>query len=108
MKLTELEATFRKIIDERTDQEDVPFSEAQGVRFLCPKCFAENGNSAVGVHSVICWFRDRGVPDDRTPGPARWPASGTGLDDLTLRPSVLLLGGCGWHGFITKGEVTSC
>jgi hypothetical protein len=37
---------------------------------------------------------------------------GTGYDDLTLNGdppgsarSVLLTGGCNWHGFITDGEV---
>lgn len=108
MKFAELEPTFRRIIDERTDQEEVPFAEAQGVRFLCPKCFVENGHRPEGVHSIVCWFANKGVPAEKIPGPARWPATGTGLHDLTLTPSILLLGGCAWHGFITNGEVTSC
>lgn len=37
--------------------------EAQGVRFLCPKCFAANGGK-VGTHRVVCWSRSRGVPDE--------------------------------------------
>jgi hypothetical protein len=82
-------------------------AEAQGAMFLCPKCYAANAGG-VGTHSVICWFRDRGVPDDAVPGPARWAASGSRLGDLTLSPSVLLVGGCAWHGFITAGQVTSC
>jgi hypothetical protein len=105
--LTDLEATFRRIIDDRADQEDVPFAEAQGIRFLCPKCFEANGGAA-GTHSVLCWFADKGVPADKSPGPARWPATGTGVEDITLTPSVLLLGGCGWHGWIKNGVVTSC
>lgn len=81
---------------------------ADGVCFLCPKCFAENGGSSVGVHSVICWFVGR-VPPELTPGPGRWNPSGTGLDDLTFVPpgatSVQLTGGgCGWHGFVTNGN----
>jgi len=86
--------------------------EADGVKFLCPKCFAKNGGS-VGTHAVICWSRSRGVPEDVTPGPGRWKMVGTGLGDLTLDAdppstarSVFLNGGCGWHGFVTKGEVT--
>jgi hypothetical protein len=40
------------------------------------------------------------------PGPGRWTVSGTGLADLTLAPSIHLSGpGCGWHGFVTAGEV---
>jgi hypothetical protein len=90
----------------RTDKID----EAQGIRFLCPKCFEANGGP-VGTHVVICWSRSRGVPDSAEPGPGRWTLDGTGLADLTLNGdgssrSVLLLGGCGWHGFITNGEVT--
>jgi hypothetical protein len=82
-------------------------AEAQGMILLCPKCFVTNGGE-VGTHSVICWFVGRGVPDDAVPGPARWGASGLSLADLSLNPSVLLKGGCGWHGFITNGEVVTC
>jgi hypothetical protein len=86
-------------------------AEAQGVIFLCPKCFAKN-NGPMGTHSVICWSRSRGVPDEANPKPGRWTLDGTGLSDLTLNGdppgnarSVLLTGGgCGWHGFVTNGE----
>ncbi len=88
----------------------IALAEASGVKFLCPKCFAAN-NGPVGTHAVICWSRSRGVPDDATPGPGRWRLDGTGLHDLTLNAdlpsgarSVLLIGGCGWHGFVTNGE----
>lgn len=82
--------------------------EADGVRFLCPQCFAANGGP-VGTHSVICWFVGK-VPDDVEPKPGRWTPTGTGLDDLTFVPSegrshsVLLLGGCRWHGFVAAGS----
>jgi hypothetical protein len=87
-------------------------AEAQGVMFLCPKCFAANGGKA-GTHRVICWSRSRGIPDDADPKPGRWTLDGTGLHDLTLngdppgnaRSVALIGGGCGWHGFITNGEV---
>lgn len=84
---------------------------AQGIEFLCPKCFLANGG-AVGTHAVICWSRSRGVPDRASPGPGRWLLRGTGFHDLTLDAepgqsrSVLLLGGCAWHGYVTNGEVT--
>jgi hypothetical protein len=84
---------------------------AQGVEFLCPKCFAAN-KGEVGTHVVVCWSRSRGVPDKATPGPGRWVLAGTGYADLSLNAepgqsrSVLLLGGCAWHGFVTGGEVT--
>lgn len=82
--------------------------DAQGISFLCPKCFEEN-HGPVGTHSVICWSSSRGVPEEAIPGPGRWTLEGTGYEDLTLgcepkkTRSVLLTGGCGWHGFITKG-----
>lgn len=79
-------------------------AEAHGVDFECPKCRG---------HHVMVTFRDRGVPDhlgtrssDGTP--TRWAASGAGVNDLTLSPSVDCTPSnpnC-WHGFITNGEVT--
>lgn len=88
--------------------------EAQGVIFLCPKCYSDNEGS-VGTHAVICWSRSRGVPEHAVPGPGRWKLVGTSLGDLTLdgdapggggARSVLLSGpGCGWHGFVTNGDV---
>ena len=87
--------------------EGVTLLDAHGISFLCPKCFAEN-NGPVGTHTVICWFEGK-VPDDAEPGPGRWNPVGTGMDDLTFVPgrkshSVLLIGGCTWHGFVTNGS----
>lgn len=86
--------------------------DAQGVIFICPKCFAANGG-ARGTHSIICWSRSRGVPDDIGPKPSRWKLDGTGIADLTLNAdppstarSVQLNDGCNWHGFVTNGETT--
>jgi hypothetical protein len=84
-------------------------AEADGVFFLCPKCFAAN-NGPVGTHGVICWFEGK-VPDDAVPGPGRWNPIGTSLDDLTFVPgkkshSVALIGGCAWHGFVASGDAT--
>lgn len=88
---------------------DLTIETAQGVLFLNPIEFAKNGGS-VGTSSVLVWFRGRGVPDDKEPGPGRWNVAGTGFSDLTLTPSVDL--SCGgkhpgaWHGWVTNGEVT--
>ena len=83
-------------------------AEADGVWFLCPKCYADNGGE-VGTHSVICWFVGK-VPDDAEPKPGRWVPSGSGIDDLTFvgpnAASVLLTGGCRWHGFVRNGDAT--
>jgi hypothetical protein len=110
MKLIELSPQFRKITDtDRTMFCKVEtIDEADGISFLCPKCFAENGG-AVGTHGVICW-RPR-VPRDARPGPGRWELEGTGYSDLTLRASsssVQLTGGCAAHFFVENGEIRMC
>jgi len=80
---------------------------AQGIVFLCPQCFAKNGGP-VGTHSVMLWFRDRGVPKGHEPGPGRWAVEGRGFEDLTLHPSVDLSKGIPgeWHGWIKNGVAT--
>jgi hypothetical protein len=81
-------------------------AEAEGVSFLCPKCFQRLGG-AVGCHRVMCW--DPSVPADVSPGPGRWKLDGRGFDDLSLvagSSSVALQGGCKWHGFVRAGLVT--
>lgn len=107
--LKELEATF---LHRRPDGSSLMLTEmegADGVSFLCPKCWEANGRTNVGVHTIICWFEH--VPAEVSPGPGRWVPQGTGLHDLTfistkkhpLR-SVLLLSGCKWHGFVKQGD----
>jgi hypothetical protein len=82
-------------------------AECQGIRFYCPLPGCN--------HQIVCWSRSRGVPEDATPGPGRWKIEGDNLGDLTLNAeapggarSVQLNGGCNWHGFVTKGLVTTC
>jgi hypothetical protein len=108
--LRELDARLLRVVDDRTDEIVDDLGTAQGIIFLCPKCFKTNAGRT-GTHSVKCWFRGRRVPDQRPPGPGRWTPEGSGLDDLTFVPgvppvahSVLLTGGCGWHGFVTNGS----
>jgi hypothetical protein len=109
MRLSELEPHWITEFHAGGHREDQVTSaaEAQGVRMLCPKCFAENGGS-VGTHSVLVPFQDRAVPAEAMPQMPRWAASGSTFEDLSTTPSILLKGGCGWHGFITKGDVTTC
>jgi hypothetical protein len=107
MRLSALEPQFTRITSPGHYQDVERLEDAHGVMFLCPKCYAANGG-AEGTHCVFVWFRDRGVPAEETPGPGRWAVAGTGIDDLTLSPSINLenLGhvGCGWHGFVINGE----
>jgi hypothetical protein len=84
-------------------------AEAQGIFFRCPKC--ANGNGHGHGHYCQVTFAGRGVADTqgchgKNGEPTRWQVSGTGLDDLTTTPSILLYGGCEWHGFITNGDAT--
>jgi hypothetical protein len=80
---------------------------AEGVTFLCPKCFQQNGGSK-GTHSVMVFFEGADLPPDIGRNgrgeTVRWHAAGTGIDDLTLSPSIQLLGGCAWHGIVGNGE----
>ena len=86
-------------------------SNAAGIRFLCPKCFKENGGP-VGTHLVVCW--NPSVSLDYSPGPGRWHLMGTGFEDLTLKgvsgDSVLLTTkmGCQAHFFVRNGEIQMC
>lgn len=83
----------------------VPFKDAQSIWFECPKC------KGARSHHVLVSFADRGLPDvqgsqNREGKPSRWQANGTGVDDLTLHPSVDCTPGCLWHGWVKNGEVT--
>lgn len=83
---------------------DVPFGEAQSVWFECPVCREGRG------HHVLVSFAGRGLADDqgsqnRKGEPSRWNVTGTGIDDLTLHPSVDCTPGCPWHGWVRNGEM---
>jgi hypothetical protein len=75
--------------------------EADGIEFDCPLC---------SDHRLHVYFQGRNVPPhlgkDSAGNTARWSASGTGFEDLTLQPSILVKYPCGWHGFVTNGEIT--
>lgn len=110
MKLTlrQLEAKLIKVIDEYSHKPVDTVAEADGVSFLCPVCFAANGNSKIGTHTGICWFRGR-VSDSRMPGPGRWNPTGTIIDDLSFvgpgPKSVQIIGGCNAHFHVTNGQI---
>jgi hypothetical protein len=117
MRLTELEPEWVRYETKADGYNSVrewtipvnSLSEAQGMWFLCPACFKAN-NGSVGTHSIDVTFSGRGALDSqgshgKTDKPTRWNVSGSGFDDLTLAPSILIEGGCKWHGFIVKGEV---
>lgn len=120
LKLTDLEPRF--VVYETVDAREhtrfarpdsdgvlhpIPFIESQGIEFLCPICFVKN-NGALGTHLCSVTFAGRGATDTQgshnEEGKAvRWNVSGDSFENLTTTPSILLIGGCGWHGFITNG-----
>ncbi len=106
------EPTIRELVDRTDHIPAATVAEAQGIIFLCPKCFTENGG-ARGTHTVMVTFSGRGVPDDvgsrGTAGPTRWTATGDSIERLSTTPSILLPPPCcGWHGYLTDGHATSC
>lgn len=94
MRLRDLEAEL-VVYTAKGFRRGASMAEAQGVCLLCP---CDEG------HSILVWFRERGVPTEATPGPGRWAVdpSSRDLDTLTLTPSIAL--SC-WHGWVTRGEV---
>lgn len=105
MRLASLQPQWLKRTDSHHFRNVDAKSEADGIKFLCPKCFRENGG-AIGTHAVICWAPH--VPQDTRPTPGRWEMHGTSFDDLTLvagSSSVLLKGGCNAHFFVRDGVI---
>lgn len=103
------EADFEQVTGPREHREQVEhLAEADGVAFLCPKCYFDEPVGPVGTHSVICWFVGR-VPDDVDPRPGRWVPAGSGLVDLTFvgpnAASVQITGGCNAHFYVKHGTV---
>lgn len=106
MNLSSLEPQFVRFVSPGRYQDVNGLHEAHGIRFLCPKCYAANGGG-IGTHSILLWFKGKGVPDSEDPKPGRWMIiGGTGYANLSLAPSIQLSTGCQWHGFITNGSVT--
>lgn len=108
LKLIELEPKFVTRKDDNHYQPHDDISKADGIWFLCPKCFRELGGS-IGCHMVMCWCPS--VPQTTLPTPGRWNLQGTGYLNLTLvagSSSVLLISGCKAHFLVKNGEIIDC
>lgn len=85
-----------------TDKDGNPIPERHGIGivFDCPCGCSE----IVGLP-----FRNPldGGPV-HSPNQASWQRTGDTFETLTLTPSILRMGGCGWHGFLTNGEFKAC
>ncbi len=103
MKLLDLNPSFIGSGGEGVSDKDgnpVPERHGIGVVFDCPcgcdsRCFVPFSNPL----------------DGNPPHPSystAWARTGETFEVLTLTPSILRVkdrGGCGWHGFITAGEI---
>lgn len=107
LSLRLLGAEFIALYENRRSFQAVDSIErADGIWFLCPKCFQKNGGDK-GTHMVICWSPE--VPADVEPKPGRWFLKGTSIDDVTLvagSSSIKLNGGCSAHFWINGGRIT--
>lgn len=109
MKLLDLKPEWLRCDSPRSFTHVPTMAEGDGIIFLCPKCWMDNGGRREGVHSVICWRPN--VAQDVSPIPGRWDWQGTGFEDLTLvasSSSVELLGegSCRAHFWIRNGEIS--
>ena len=78
------------------------------VSFLCPACYRANGGK-VGTHRIGIDFIGGRTPDkdcvhNDKGQPVRWTASNDPLATLTLSPSIQIIGGCTWHGYVRNGR----
>jgi hypothetical protein len=121
LRLTDLDAEFVGDVKEKSMRRQDSIVGAQGIMFQCPLCAVgkEAGEEEIngkrrrffrGAHYGLCFFRNpqgtSPIPAELYPEIARWEMTGTSLEDLTLQPSILFSPpGCGWHGFITNGNI---
>ena len=78
----------------------VPARHGIGVIFNCP----------CGVCGTLCYVPFANPLDGSRPDGHRavWQRTGETFETLTLTPSILRSteqGGCGWHGFVTNGQI---
>lgn len=129
MKLRDLGAEFwAKATETGYVRQGDQLAGAQGILFQCPSCAVgkergeENGRRFIrGAHSLrIPFANPRGAPPaPRSYGKARWRiVKGTGLDDLTLSPSINAdipwrdqngvehPSVCKFHGYVRNGDAS--
>lgn len=105
MRLTDLHPQWMDAGGEgisNADGNPAPERHGVGVLLDCP-C----GNRDVG-HQLYVPFANPldGGPPMETGKNNGWQRTGDTFETLTLAPSILrIVPSCGWHGFITNGEV---
>lgn len=105
MKLVDLDPRFYSTggagITNSLTGEPVPERTGMGLIFDCPCGCTEL--IAIPFHNPIS-----GGPPAVREGQAGWHRTGETFETLTLTPSILRVGGCQWHGFVTDGEIRTC
>lgn len=91
--------TTKRLIDLNPRWMERPDGVKIGVTFDCP-----NGDPG---HEVGVYFTPPigGVIPDWMKKRLQWKRTGDTFETLTLEPSLHALDGCGWHGFVTNGQV---
>lgn len=101
MKLTDLNPYWVSHGGEgvtRTDGSPIPLRERIGISCDCP-CGSCGVPLFVGFENPV-----DGLGPYSTHHPL-WRREGETFDTLSTTPSILRRGGCGWHGYITNGEI---
>jgi len=85
------------------EYEPAPAREGVGVLLDCPCGNADED------HQLFVPFANPldGGPPVQTGKNNGWQRTGETFETLTLTPSIQRVGGCGWHGFITNGEIST-
>lgn len=109
LRLVDLDPVFLGAGGPGIYRDGAPLPERHGVglSFNCPcgnheeehRCFILFRNPLDGGPSVV---------EGATPS---WQREGDTFETLSTQPSILrnpARGGCGWHGYITNGEILTC
>lgn len=108
--LKQLKGRLLRFYNDNLNFEEVKtLAEADGVQFICPKCFKEDPDAEY-PHEVTLWFSSIGKLSEKIQGHPGWNKSGSSLEDLTFVPpgavSVLIKARCCWHGFVKNGTAS--
>lgn len=116
MRLTDLNPHWVSNGGEGVTQrgEPVPRRDRIGIDFLCPCGKRQPIGDDPDDDSHRCFIPFKNPPDGGPPVYGSdehpcWEREGDTFETLTLKPSIKRArehGGCGWHGFITNGEVS--
>ena len=89
-----------------SDQEGnpVPRRDKVAIKFDCP-CGSDECKKPWKRVCLTLSNPPDGGPPVSSKMEHSWEMSGDSFENLTLKPSIQRVGGCEWHGWVTKGEV---